>query len=99
LIEGTTSPEASAPASLPRLDARQIIRNTLAVLAVAGAFWLAYRFADALFTLFAAMVLGTAVRPCLVWLHRRCGLSRHMSAVVLYTTSPSGRRSPPERPR
>lgn len=74
---------AAVARSDARLPTSQVIGSTLVVVAVVGAFWLAHRFAGALFTLFAAMVLGTAVRPGLDWLHRR-GLSRRLSAVLLY---------------
>jgi predicted PurR-regulated permease PerM len=66
-----------------QVTAAQVASYTLVVVPVAGCFWLAHRFSAALFTLFAAMVLGTAVRPGLDWIHRR-GISRRLSAILLY---------------
>lgn len=60
-----------------------MVLQTLVVVAVAAGFWLAHRFAGTLFTLFAAMVLGTAVRPGVEALQRR-GISRRMGALLLY---------------
>lgn len=81
--------DASAPPPAPpaelfaSLRPAQVVGHTLVVVAVVGAFWLTHRFAGAVFTLFTAMVLGTAVRPAVDWLQRR-GLSRRLSAVLLY---------------
>lgn len=58
--------------------------HTLVVVAVAAGFWLAHRFAGTLLTLFAAMVLGTAVRPGVEALARR-GVSRRMGGLLLYS--------------
>ncbi len=60
-----------------------MVLQTLVVVAVVAGFWLAHRFAGTLFTLFAAMVLGTAVRPGVEALQRR-GVSRRMGALLLY---------------
>lgn len=74
---------SAAPELFAGVTTSQVVGGTLVVVAVVAAFWLTHRFAAAVFTLFAAMVLGTAVRPGLAWLLRR-GVSRHLSAVVLY---------------
>ncbi|MBP7964737.1 MAG: hypothetical protein KBG20_21720, partial [Caldilineaceae bacterium] len=54
---------------------RQIGWATLVLVFVAISFWLLYRFHQVVFILFVAMVLGTAIRPVVIWLHRR-GLPR-----------------------
>lgn len=79
MIQQSTPP----PSETPELTPAQVVGHTLVALAVAVAFWLAYRFSGAVFVLFSAMVLGTAVRPGLEWFHRR-GLTRRTSAVLLY---------------
>ncbi len=78
--EPTPGPEWG---SLAHLTVSHVFSATLVVLSVAGGFWLLFRFAAVFFSLFAAMVLGTALRPGLDWLHRR-GLSRRTSAVLVY---------------
>lgn len=68
---------------LPDLTVPKVIFGTLVVLSVGAGFWLLVRFAPTFFTLFAAMILGTALRPGLEWLKRR-GFSRRFSAVLVY---------------
>ena len=71
------------PAPPEPVVASRVVLQTLVVVAVVAGFWLAHRFAGTLFTLFAAMVLGTAVRPGVEALQRR-GVSRRMGALLLY---------------
>ncbi|MEZ0229683.1 MAG: AI-2E family transporter, partial [Planctomycetota bacterium] len=70
---------------LPDLTVSRVILATLVALAVASGFWVLFRFAAVFFSLFTAMVLGTALRPGLDWLNRR-GLSRSTSALIVYST-------------
>jgi len=46
-------------------------------------FWLLYRLRDVLFLFFVAMVVGTAIRPAVDWLHRR-GIPRATGIIILY---------------
>lgn len=70
-------------AFLAGLTASRVMLATLTVLAVAGGFWLLFRFAAVFFSLFMAMVLGTALRPGLDWLHRR-GFTRRSGAILIH---------------
>ena len=46
-------------------------------------FWLLYRLREVLFLFFVAIVVGTAIRPAVDWLHRR-GLSRATGIIIIY---------------
>jgi predicted PurR-regulated permease PerM len=46
-------------------------------------FWLLYRLRDVLFLFFVAIVLGTAIRPSVDWLHRR-GIPRATGIIIIY---------------
>jgi predicted PurR-regulated permease PerM len=74
---------APEPAFLPNLTVSKVILGTLVVLSVGGGFWILFRFAAVFFTLFMAMVLGTALRPGLEWFNR-LGFSRSTSAVLVH---------------
>lgn len=84
---GAPSPREEPPGSLEALlsgvTLGQAARATLVVLGVVGAFSLVVRFSPTLFTLFGAVVLGTALRPALEWFRRR-GCSRRASASLAY---------------
>jgi predicted PurR-regulated permease PerM len=56
---------------------------TLVLVFVALSFWLLYRFNQVIFTLFIAIVLGTVIRPIVIWLHRR-GLPRIAGVLLVY---------------
>jgi predicted PurR-regulated permease PerM len=49
---------------------RRVILTTLGTLLVGLGFWLLFRFLGVAFILFSAIVLGTAIRPAVDWLHR-----------------------------
>jgi predicted PurR-regulated permease PerM len=46
-------------------------------------FWLLFRLREVLFLFFVAIVVGTAIRPAVEWLHRR-GISRATGIIVIY---------------
>jgi predicted PurR-regulated permease PerM len=73
-------PTVAPPASW---DARTIWFANLVVLAVVICFALLFRFAGALFILFAGVAVGMAVRPGVEWL-RRHGVTRWIGALALY---------------
>jgi predicted PurR-regulated permease PerM len=56
---------------------------TLFVVCVFLTFWLLYRLRDVLFLFFVAIVVGTAIRPAVEWLHRR-GISRASGIIIIY---------------
>jgi len=77
------STTATATAPPANWDARTIWFANLVVLAVVVCFALLFRFAGALFILFAGISVGMAVRPGVEWL-RRHGVTRWVGALALY---------------
>ena len=70
--------------SLPEISAGAIASGTLAVMAVAAAFWLLFRHSSVAIILFAAIVISTAIRPGAERLaHLR--LPRPYNVVAVYT--------------
>ena len=61
----------------------QVVLATIFVVCVFLTFWLLYRLRDVLFLLFVAIVVGTAIRPAVDWLHRR-GIPRAMGIILIY---------------
>ena len=75
----------SHPAS--RMDTwtfRRVMWATIVLVIIAASFWLLYRFYQVIFILFIAIILGTAIRPIVMWLSRR-GISRLAGAILVYT--------------
>ena len=64
-------------------SSRKIIKTTLLVATVAAGFWLLYYYRLILLIFFTAIVLGTAFKPLVEWLHRR-GVSRLISLILVY---------------
>lgn len=56
---------------------------TLVIVLVALSFWLLYDFHQVLFILFVAIIMGTVIRPIVVWLHQR-GLPRTAGVILVY---------------
>lgn len=56
---------------------------TLALAAVGWSFWLLYRFYQVIFILFVAVVIGTILRPTVLWLQRR-GLPQKAGVSLVY---------------
>lgn len=61
----------------------QVVLATLFVVCVFLTFWLLYSLRTVLFLLFVAIVVGTAIRPAVDWLHRR-GISRAVGIILIY---------------
>ena len=61
----------------------QVVLATIFVVCVFLTFWLLYRLRDVFFLFFVAIVLGTAIRPAVDWLHRR-GIPRATGIIILY---------------
>ncbi len=74
---------ATPPLPLHSWTFRQIGWATLVLVFVVFDFWLLYRFHQVVFILFVAMVMGTAIRPVVIWLHRR-GLPRTGGVILAY---------------
>jgi len=62
---------------------RRVVTATLALVGVGLGFWLLYRFYQVLFILFVAIILGTVIRPIVLWLNGR-GLSKVTGIVIVY---------------
>ncbi len=62
---------------------RRVMWATLVLVLVALSFWLLYRFSQVVFILFIAIVMGTVIRPVVIWLHRR-GLPRTAGVILVY---------------
>ena len=69
--------------AVPDWSARQVLLATLIVISVGLGFWLLYRYHMLILAFFAAVVLGTAIRPLVDWFVRR-GLSRGLSLAVTF---------------
>jgi predicted PurR-regulated permease PerM len=61
----------------------QVVLATIFVVCVFLTFWLLFRLRDVLFLFFVAIVVGTAIRPGVDWLHRR-GVPRATGVILLY---------------
>ncbi len=64
-------------------SARQIVTTTLAVVGVAAGFYMAFRFRAVFLLVFAAIILGTALRPLVKWFAQR-GLPRVYALFSVY---------------
>ncbi|MHB8776318.1 MAG: AI-2E family transporter [Anaerolineales bacterium] len=62
---------------------RRVVWATLILVSVLLGFWLLYRFYQVVFILFIAIIIGTVIRPAVVWLHQR-GLPRSAGVVLVY---------------
>lgn len=69
--------------TIPSLTSRQIFLGTVTVTAIAAVTWLLLRWHIALFLLFAAIVISTAIRPAVEWMYRR-DVPRHAGIIVVY---------------
>ena len=61
----------------------QVVFATSFVVCIFLTFWLLYSLRVVLFLFFVAIVLGTAIRPAVEWLHRR-GISRAVGVIIIY---------------
>jgi len=61
----------------------RVVWATVVLTSVIAGFWLLYRFNQVIFTLFIAMVIGTVIRPAVVWLHQR-GLPQTAGVILVY---------------
>ena len=61
----------------------QVVFATIFVVCVVLTFFLLYSLRIVLFLFFVAIVIGTAIRPAVEWLHRR-GVSRAVGVIIIY---------------
>jgi predicted PurR-regulated permease PerM len=61
----------------------QVVLATVFVVCVFLTFWLLYSLRIVLFLFFVAIVIGTAIRPAVDWLHRR-GIPRAVGIIIIY---------------
>jgi len=61
----------------------QVVLATVFVVCVFLTFWLLYRLRLLIFLLFAAIVIGIAIRPPVEWLQRR-GIARNTGIIIIY---------------
>jgi predicted PurR-regulated permease PerM len=66
-----------------RWTARDVVIGTLFIVAVTLSFYLLFHFRIVIFVLFIAVVIGTAIRPAVDWLHQR-GVSRPTGIITVY---------------
>ncbi len=74
--------EQTAPPQANPWPPRRVVAATLIVLAIAIAFWLLFRFRLVFFSLFIAIVLGTAIEPLIARM-TRLGISRPISIILV----------------
>jgi predicted PurR-regulated permease PerM len=79
----SASPEARTSRPWGDWPALQIVQATLVVAAVALGFWLLIREQQVVFSLFAGIVIDTAIGPGVEWLRSR-GVPRGVGVVIIY---------------
>ena len=83
-IAGSTESRTFHPPSPPYdWTFRRVMWATLVLVSVGGGCWLLYRFNQVVFILFVAIVMGTVIRPAVIWLYHR-GLPRFAGVVLVY---------------
>jgi len=73
----------SSSNEVPTWTTGQVISATIFVVCVFLTFWLLYSLRIVLSLFFVAIVIGTAIRPAVEWLHRR-GISRAAGVIIIY---------------
>lgn len=68
---------------IPDIPARQLVGWTLTVTAVIVFFWLLWRFQEVLLLLVTALILGTAIRPAILWLEKR-GIPKALGILLIF---------------
>src|SRR5271157_326746 len=75
--------EFHPPSQLYDWTFRRAVGATLVLVIVALGFWLLYRFSQVVLILFIAIMLGTVIRPLVIWLHRR-GIPSAAGVILIY---------------
>ncbi|HEX7621185.1 MAG TPA: AI-2E family transporter [Anaerolineales bacterium] len=71
------------PAQVYTWTFRRVAWATLVLVFVGLGFWLLYRFNQVVFILFIAILMGTVIRPAVIWLHHR-GLPRMVGVILIF---------------
>ena len=69
--------------SIPSSELRRVSLATVAIAAVVGLFYLFLAFNNVVFLLFGAIVISTAIKPVVDWMHRH-GLPRPLGIVLVF---------------
>jgi predicted PurR-regulated permease PerM len=83
MTQSQTASPAPPPAPPLEWTPLRVVQGTLVVIAVALGFWLAIANRNALFSLFVAIVISTAISPAVDWLRQR-GLPRALGVIAIY---------------
>jgi len=75
--------KSSPSTELPTWTTSQVVLATVFVVCVFLIFWLLYSLRLVLFLFFVAILIGTAIRPAVEWLHRR-GIARPVGIIFIY---------------
>src|ERR1051325_6927605 len=75
--------KASVSEEVTAWTTSQVVLATLFVVSVFLMYWVLYSLRIVLFLFFVAIVIGTAIRPAVEWLHRR-GVSRAVGVIIIY---------------
>lgn len=72
------------PAPLPdNWTFRRVVAAVLSLVVLALGFWLLFRFYQVIFILFISIVIGTVIRPAVVWFHQK-GIPQSAAAILVY---------------
>jgi predicted PurR-regulated permease PerM len=69
--------------SIPSSELRRVSLATVAIAAVVGLFYLVLQLNNVVFLLFVAIVISTAIKPAVDWMHRR-GLPRPVGIILVF---------------
>ena len=75
--------KSSSPEGVVTWTTSQVVLATIFVVCVFLTFWLLYSLRMVLFLFFVAIVVGTAIRPAVEWLHRR-RIPRATGIIIIY---------------
>jgi len=75
--------EDQPPSQLSNWTFRRVMLATLVLACVGLGFWLLYRFYLVIFILFVAIILGTVIRPIVIWLNGR-GIPKVAGVLLVY---------------
>ncbi len=75
--------KSSASQGVASWTTSQVVLATVFVVCVFLTFWLLYSLRVVLFLFFIAVLIGTAIRPGVDWLHRR-GIPRSLGIIIIY---------------
>jgi predicted PurR-regulated permease PerM len=65
-------------------SSRNVLLATLFVVFVGLGFWLLYRFRTVLLIFFIAILIGTGIKPAVIWMHRRLSIPRIQGQVIVF---------------